>query len=197
MAYAAVQSAPPQTGMGPYTWDDFVALPDDDKRELIDGYLLEADVATEMHEYVTACLIGMLWQWAQTNGGKVLAAAYKVKVTDRRGVMPDVQYYRPGRKNPAQGLTEGAPDLAVEIVSESSRRIDRVTKLRYYQQIGTPEYWLIDPEEQTLLRFVLVDSADGMLWQTTHALTVEDGQFAPPSFAGMTIDLQRLFTLPE
>jgi Uma2 family endonuclease len=41
-----------QTSPGPYTWDDFVALDEDDRRELIDGELVEVEVPTELHEYI-------------------------------------------------------------------------------------------------------------------------------------------------
>lgn len=194
MGVAAVS---PQAEQGRYTWDDFVALPDDDKRELFDGFLVECDMATELHEYLTALFIAVLFAWAQKNGGKVLAAAYKVRVSANRGVMPDVQYFKPGRKNPPQALTTGAPDLVVEVVSPTSQRYDRVTKLRYYQQIGVPEYWLVDPEAQTLHRFVLVAGPDGSVWQTTHALSSEDGDFTPPSFGGLAIAMGTLFVMPQ
>ena len=47
---------------------------------------------------------------------------------------------------------DGTPDLVVEILSPSSRRYDRVTKLRWYAQLGVPEYWLVDPDARTLER---------------------------------------------
>lgn len=188
-------AAPAIGATGQYTWQDFLALQDGDRRELIDGWLVECDMATEQHEYMVAYLITMLGVWALGNGGKVLASAYKVRVSDQRGVMPDVQYFRAGRKNPPQGLESGAPDLVVEVVSPTSRQLDRVTKLRYYQAIGAPEYWLVDPEDQTLHRFVL-QGHPGQ-WQTTHALVPADGVFTPPSFAGLQVDLQRLFAVPE
>ncbi len=194
MATAAQLAAP---AAGPFTWHDYLALADDDRRELFDGYLLEADVATALHEWIVAYLITVLNTWAFGNGGRALASAYKVRISDRRAVMPDVQFYRRGRSTPAQALTEGGPDLAVEVISAGSRGIDSVTKLRYYLQIGVPEYWLVDPEAQTLTCFVQVQTAAGPAWQVTHALGIGDGQFAPPTFAGLCVDLQRLFTVPD
>jgi Uma2 family endonuclease len=177
---------------GPYTWDDFVALDDDDKRELIDGHLLEVDVATLTHEQIVALLIFHLLLWTrERKAGRVLASGYKVRISARRGVMPDVQYYRADNRAPAgqlQGLTDGRPDLAVEVVSQSSRRYDRVTKLAWYASIGVPEYWIVDPEAQTLERLVL----QGEHYAITDALS-GDEVFRPASFEGLEVPLGELW----
>jgi len=178
----------------PTTWEEFIALPDDDRRELVDGELREIDVPTELHEWAIACLTAMLWNWAREHGGTTLPSGYKVRITETRGVMPDLQYYRPGNKQGRKptGLEDGAPDLAVEIVSPSSGRYDRVVKLHWYASLGVPEYWLVAPDERTLHRYVL---ADGIY---TVADALEGGAvFEPDSFPGLRIDLAELWTLPE
>jgi hypothetical protein len=75
------------------------------------------------------------------NGGQALASGYKIRITNIRGVMPDVQFFR--RDNPhvrghEKGLAEGRPDLVVEIISRSSRRYDRVTKLGWHASREVP-----------------------------------------------------------
>lgn len=188
-AMVAVQKPEPAAipRVGPYTWDDFVALPDDDKRELIDGYLIEVDVPTFDHEAIVGLLIVFIGSWARQHGGRILSSGYKVKVSARRGLMPDVQYYRPGRRPQLQGLTEGAPDLGIEVISPSSGRYDRVTKLDYYRSIGMPEYWLVDPFEQSLHRFVLIDGA--------YRVEAFDGErvVTPDTFPGLEIPLAELW----
>ncbi|MBM4345997.1 MAG: Uma2 family endonuclease [Deltaproteobacteria bacterium] len=181
---------------GPWTWEDFVALPDDDRRELIDGHLLECDTPTDIDEIIAAEIVRVLGNWAYDHGGTVMTSAYKVRVSGKRGVMPDVQYYRPGRRTQRQALTEGAPDLAVEVISPSSRAIDRVTKLNYYRQIGVPEYWIVDPEARTVSAFVLRDGhylvAEQAAWPP-EADEGDDGCFRPARFDGLVIALERLF----
>ncbi|WP_372631402.1 Uma2 family endonuclease [Cohnella sp.] len=49
----------------------------------------------------------------------------------------------------------GAPDLAVEITSEHSRRRDKVQKRIAYAKYGVPEYWIIDLSNFTLEQYVL------------------------------------------
>lgn len=52
-------------------------------------------------------------------------------------------------------LEPRAPDVVIEGVSPTSRRFDRVKQLSWYASIGVPEYWLVDPELQTLERLAL------------------------------------------
>ena len=143
------------------TWEQFVALPDDDRRELIDGQLVEVEVPDPSHEIIVAALCFFLFRWARRRkAGRVLASGYKVRIAKYRGVMPDVQFFR--TDNPAYGtqlnfaaLQKGRPDLAIEIISPSSVRYDRVKKLNWYKSIGVPEYWVVSPKNRLLERFVL------------------------------------------
>jgi Uma2 family endonuclease len=175
-----------------YTWDDFIALEEDDLRELIDGELVEVEVPTRAHEEIVAGLCFFLRGWVeQGHGGRVTASGYKVRISDRRGVMPDVQLYRRGNDAPReqeQGLAQGRPDLVVEIVSQSSQRYDRVTKLRWYAQQGVPEYWLVDPQARTVERLLLRDGA-----YVIAASLAEDEVLRPESFEGLEIPLAKLW----
>jgi len=180
----------------PFTWTDFLALGDEDKRELVDGELLEVEVPTLLHEWIVSYLVHLLTGFALQHGGKVTASGFKIRISERRGAMPDLQYYKPGRNVPQAGLTEGAPDLAVEVLSPTSHRHDRVRKLEWYASIGLPEYWIVDPEDQSVQRLVLVDTAVGKRWQIAEALDGE-GEWRPESFGGMVVSLRTMFTLPE
>ena len=175
---------------GPHSWDEFIALEEDDLRELIDGELVEVEVPTRAHERLVAIIIYFLGAWAEKHGGETLGSGYKVRITDKRGVMPDVQFYRAGNepRGQDQGLIEGHPDLVVEIVSPSSVRYDRVTKMTWYAAIGVPEYWIVDPSARILERLVLRDGrytiADSLAGRRV---------FRPESFEGLEIPLSRLW----
>ncbi len=186
----AQQAEAPQ----PWTWEEYVALPDDDRRELVDGELVETDMPTDLHEWATMCLGAQIWQWAKEHGGTTFSAAYKVRVSKHRGAMPDVQYYRRGNRTGRKptGLEGGAPDLAVEVISPSSGRFDRVTKLHWYASIGVPEYWIVDPEERTLHRHLLGEG----IYHVAEALE-GDAVPEPDTFPGLRIELSELWTLPE
>jgi Uma2 family endonuclease len=176
-----------------FTWDDFVALEDDDLRELIDGELVEVEVPTADHEEIVGWLCFYLRSWAEAgHGGRVRASGYKVRISERRGVMPDVQFYRQDNDASAgqqQGLEHGHPDLVIEIVSPSSERYDRVTKLRWYAQLGVPEYWLVNPQARTFECLVL---QGGVYTIATSA--AGDETCRPGSFEGLAIPLAKLWS---
>lgn len=182
----------------PVTWEAFIALPEDDTRELIDGVLVEVEVATSLHEWLVSELMFALMLWAREHGGVVLGSGYKVRInrsrTAGRAFMPDVQVYRDreviGRPEFEQGLSEGAPDLVVEVISPSSGRHDRVTKFNGYASIGCPEYWLVDPESRLFEQFVL----DGEHYRLAARLS-DDAVFSPETFAGLSIPLGPMWSL--
>jgi Uma2 family endonuclease len=184
-----------QTRKGSYTWEDFVALPDDDRRELIDGELVEVEVPKRRHERIVGRLVYYLTAWTMRHGGEVLPSGYRVRVSERRGVMPDVQLFRAGNEpdeSQDEGLVDGRPDVAIEIVSPSSLRYDRIVKLGYYLQLRVPEYWLVDPAEQTFER--LVHSRKGYV---IREMLAGNATFAPKEFRGLKIPLRELWTVPK
>ena len=174
-----------------YTWADFAALDDEDKRELIDGELVDVEMPGAGHEAVVVKIIVRIEIWAQAHGGgRVLASSYKVRINDRRGVMPDVQYYAPANavRLPRPGLVDGRPDMVVEVISPSGRRIDRVRKLQWYADRAVPEYWLIDPEHRTFEQLVFADGR----YSIAQALA-DDDVFRPASWPGLEIRLADLW----
>jgi Uma2 family endonuclease len=175
-----------------YTWDDFIALEEDDLRELIDGELVEVEVPNWQHEGIVAMLCFFLTGWARAgHGGRAIASGYKVRISERRGVMPDVQFYARGNdaaSGQENGLVTGCPDLVVEVVSPSGQRYDRVKKLRYYAERGVPEYWLVDGKARTVERLVLRDG--GYLIAESCS---DEETFRPASFDGLEIPLAELW----
>lgn len=171
-------------------WDEFIRLDEDDLRELIDGRLVEVEVPDYEHERIVGLLVYYLQAWVlPRDAGVVLSSGYKIRISDLRGVMPDVQYlsHETAAKAGQLGMEEGRPDLAVEVISPSSRRYDRVTKLAWYASIGVPEYWLVDRDARIIERLVL--TPEGYV----IAQTAAEGDFQPTSFEGLSIPLTALF----
>lgn len=196
MAHTSPMHVAIPTAPGPFTWDDFIALDDEDRRELVDGELVEIEMPSYVHERIVALLVGYLHAWitAADGRGVVLGSGYKVRVDDKRGAMPDVQLFRADNlpRGQPQGLERGRPDLAIEVVSPSSVTFDRVKKLAWYASIGVPEYWIVDAEHRTCERLVL----GGARYTIADALE-GDETFAPSSFEGLAIPLGVLWRVVD
>ncbi|GMU59692.1 MAG: hypothetical protein AMXMBFR34_14550 [Myxococcaceae bacterium] len=175
-----------------YRWRDFVALPEDDLRELLDGRLEAFDMPTKWHERMVAWLIMALGPWCERRGWAVLGSNYRVRISDKRGVKPDVQVLSEGTWGAAgeQGLESGRPELVIEIVSPTSRAHDRVTKVNWYASIGVPEYWIVDADARTLECLKL----DGDTYRLAQN-AAGDVVFKPRSFRGVSIDLAAFWRL--
>ena|SRR5437870_5615099 len=133
----------PQTGL---TYEDLQAFPQDNlRRELIDGELIVTAAPTWRHQRVVARLVHRLLGHCEVHGGEVLPAPFDVYFSDINVVEPDVLYVRPeniGRLE--QRYLRSAPDLAVEVSSPTTRRVDLTRKRDLYERFGVPEYWFVD-----------------------------------------------------
>ena len=108
--------------------------------------------------------------------------------------MPDVQFIRSGRESilGEDAMVGGAPDLVVEVVSPTSARYDRVEKQAWYAAIGVAEYWIVDPQTETLEQFIL--GSNGLF---AIAAGLGGGNvFRPASFPNLEIPLSDLWRGP-
>jgi Uma2 family endonuclease len=185
----------PRASPAEASWADFLGLEEDDPRELIDGALLEVDVPNKKHEWIVARLVWSLTSWAEPRGaGTVLGSGYKIRIDERRGVMPDVQFTRSGRESilGEEAMVQGAPDLVVEVVSPTSARYDRVQKLGWYATIGVGEYWIVDPQTETFEQLALGTDGRFVVATTLGGADV----FRPASFPGYELPLADLWRGP-
>ena len=141
----------------PATYETYAALPDDGNRyEVIDGVLeLMSPGPTTSHQSILVELIDVLRQSCKSDY-LIYFAPLDVILSDTNVVQPDAIMIHRSRKHivTSRGV-EGPPDLAVEVLSPSSRKRDRLKKRAVYEKHGVPEYWIVDPEARTLEQFHL------------------------------------------
>jgi Uma2 family endonuclease len=136
------------------TYDDYVTLPNDGKRyEIHDGELSVTPTPTFRHQWILAELLGILRAHvAAHNLGEVVPAPITVVLADTSIVEPDIVYFEKARMSivGARGTIDGAPTLAVEILSPSTARIDRQAKKQLFERYGVPYYWIVDADARTI-----------------------------------------------
>jgi Uma2 family endonuclease len=170
---------------------EWAALPSDEPGELVDGALVEEEMADYVHAFVVAWIITMVGGWAFPRDAWVAASDARFGVSEDRGRKPDATVYLPDApRPPARGLVTVPPSIAIEVVSPTPRdaRRDRVEKLGDYAGFGVAYYWIVDPQLRTF--DVLELGEDG---RYVHALAVTGGQVEVPGCDGLTLDLDELW----
>jgi len=135
------------------TYEDYVRIPDDGRRhEIIDGEHYVTAAPFIPHQALSFELSARFRNYLRRRRvGRAFAAPTDVLLSEHDVVQPDLLFVskeRTGiidRKN-----VKGAPDLIVEILSESTRKYDGDLKLDLYDRYDVLEYWIFDPERRNV-----------------------------------------------
>jgi len=124
--------------------------------ELWNGELIMSPAPHPDHQEITLNFAYALKKFVMgENLGKVYASPVDVVLTPRRVVQPDVLFIAKARLGIVKHCIDGVPDLAMEVISEHSWQRDRIEKKALYEQAGLQEYWIVDPDSETIEVFAL------------------------------------------
>jgi Uma2 family endonuclease len=176
----------------PLTYDDLLQLPDDGQRyEIIGGELIVNPAPTSGHQRVLGRLYRLMDDHVRRcDAGEVFIAPFDVLLGHFDAVEPDLVFLSAARPRVPdnQNSIDYAPDLIVEVISPSSRRIDRVRKMALYAQAGVPEYWIADPER----RILVINKLQGQDYVPVEPDA--DGWIASPTLSGFRVDPTEVFS---
>lgn len=145
--------------------------------EWVDGEVIEYMPAGYLHQNIVRFLLALLNSFVEMMQlGIILPAPFETKLwADGPAREPDIIFVSQKQLNKLTDRRfEGAPDLAVEIVSPGSVSEDRVRKFNHYEQAGVPEYWIIDPRPRQQQVDCYVIDEDGIY----HPVPInEDGVY--------------------
>jgi Uma2 family endonuclease len=138
-----------------WTVSEVLDIPwDGQRREVLGGELLVTPAPVFLHQRAVFLLAMMLFPYARSIGGEVVALPGDIVLTPETLVQPDV-FVAP--RNPAVPLREWSQItellLVVEIISPSTARRDRTFKRDYYQSRRIPEYWIVDTTARHIERW--------------------------------------------
>jgi Uma2 family endonuclease len=149
-----------------WTADRVRALPNDGRRyETVAGELLVTPAPGVLHQRAVAELLILLRSCLPADSGlEVLPSPADIELDDLTLVQPDlfVAHRMTGENLAWENVR---PVLAIEILSPSTARYDRVTKRVLYQRQGI-EYWIVDLDSQIIERWQKNDERPEVLTQT-------------------------------
>lgn len=139
---------------GAYTIEDYRALPDDQRVELIDGVFYDMASPSFLHQKIAGEIYRQIANFILERGGACQPFVSPVDVQldcdEKTMVQPDVGILCHDDKVKKWGVY-GAPDYVLEIISPSTKRKDCTKKLAKYMEAGVREYWILDPYQQKLI----------------------------------------------
>jgi Uma2 family endonuclease len=165
----------------------FIELPECDavRLELWEGYVTMAARPSLHHQYFMGRLFAALSEWVEENELGRLLMDSLMELSEETTVAPDVLYLAAEHLDRAElKRIVGPIDLAVEILSPSDRRADRVVKKQKYAEAGIPWYWIVDLEARVLEEYPLKGEKHG-----TPRKAPFDRPFEPRVFPGLKLDL--------
>lgn len=176
------------------TYDDFVHFPDDGHRhELIDGAHYVTPSPDVRHQaIVVRLLVAIANHLKQHAVGRVFVAPLDVVLSTHDVVEPDVLFVATDQADIVTDTNiQGPPALVVEVLSPSTRKRDAQAKRRLFERSGVREYWLVDPELDTVQ--VLRMTPEGKLLRVVELSMENDETLTTPLLPDWALPLRDLF----
>ena len=160
-----------------WTYADYLNLPDDGRRyEIIEGVLYVSNAPSLDHQFTVVKLVSQMDVFVTQNKlGYVLTAPFEVHLSEKtKPVQPDVLFITIEKwPTPGAKYFEGPPDLIVEVLSPSTRRVDQFIKFRAYEKAQVPEYWIANPKTRSIQVFTLENQEYVLLGEFIEDETIE------------------------
>nr|MBI1231663.1 Uma2 family endonuclease [Cytophagales bacterium] len=187
----------PDFAYGSYTYADYLTWQLDEMVELIRGKVFRQAAASprRIHQEVAMILANRFYEFLKGKPCKVYMAPFDVRlpVASRRHedivtvVQPDLCVVCDTDKLDELGCV-GAPDLIVEILSPGNNKKELQLKYEVYEASGVTEYWVIHPDERTLLIYTL----DGGKYRSSRLFTLGD-RVSSQAVLGFELELDDVF----
>lgn len=159
------------------------------KAEFINGNIVFHSLVRGRHWMASSGLLGELIPFVNINKlGKVGAEKVMIRLS-RNDYEPDIVFFRTEKAKAFSGdqLIFPTPDFIVEILSESTAAYDRGDKLLDYAAHGVEEYWIVDPENKAVEKYLLKDGCHEI------AEKLHSGSIESEVISGFKIDLIDIF----
>jgi Uma2 family endonuclease len=175
---------------GLWTEEQYLKLTDTTRRliEFHDGDIEVLPMPTDKHQVLLEFLFLVLRAFITKSGGKVLFAPLRMQVRSGKYREPDLLLLRDARDARRQNRYWLGADLVVEIISPDDPERDTRLKRADYAEAGIPEYWLVDPEAETV---TVLQLADGQYIE--HGIFGRGATATSLLLAGFALEVEALF----
>lgn len=184
-----------------YTYQDYLTWDDTRRWELFYGVPYElvfgedphnmSPAPNRKHQQISRNLFVLIANYLTDKSCEVYSAPFDIRLSEAKDattlVQPDISVFCDLAKLDDLGA-KGAPDWIIEILSPSTTKRDLSLKLTLYQEFGVKEYWIADPDKNSILIYTL--KPDGKYRYQQEAY---EGKITPQMFPDLVIDLVKVF----
>jgi Uma2 family endonuclease len=174
-----------------FTYADYLKTPDDKRYELIEGDLIMTPSPVTAHQRISGRIEFELRKHVQGRDlGEVFDAPLDVYLDNENVLQPDIMFISKDRAGIiGEKNIQGAPDLVIEILSESTAYRDMAQKKKLYAKFGVKEYWIVTPEEASITIYLLKNAA----FQPIHSY-LDDDVLESPTLPGLRLPVMNIFS---
>lgn len=135
---------------GAWSEEDYLYLNTNRLVEFSNGHIEVLPMPSDRHQAIVGFLYVLLLNLAEIMGGTVRIAPLRLRLRPGKIREPDVIFVATAADPRRQNAYWTGADLVIEVVSPDDPARDLVTKRSEYAQAGIPEYWIVDPQAETI-----------------------------------------------
>jgi Uma2 family endonuclease len=137
---------------GEWSEEEYLVLTDHRTHlvEFTDGFLEVLPMPTDKHQMLLKFLFLAFFHYFEAGGGNVLFAPLRLRIRPGKFREPDLLLLLSATDSRRQDRFWDGADLALEIVSEDKPERDLVDKRSDYAEARVPEYWIVNPQTETI-----------------------------------------------
>jgi Uma2 family endonuclease len=175
---------------GLWTEEQYLKLTDQTNQliEFTDGYLEGLSMPTRSHQRMLARLYELFVAFVRLHGGEVLFAPLRLQIRPGKQREPDMLLVLDEHDPRNQDRFWLGADLVVEIVSADNPERDTVEKVADYAEAQIPEYWIVNPLDETITVLTLVGDA-----YATHGMFRRGDRANSPLLSGFAVLVDSVF----
>jgi Uma2 family endonuclease len=156
--------------------------------EFTDGNIEVLPMPTDYHQMIIAYLYRQLFAFLAPLGGIVLFSALRVQMRTGKYREPDLVVLRDAKDPRRQNRYWLGADLAIEVVSEDDPERDTVTKRADYAEAAIPEYWIVNPLDETVTVLALAEGS-----YIEHGIFQRNERASSALLAGFSVAVSEVF----
>ena len=163
---------------------------DDFQYEIINGEMIRKSAPSPIHQEVLKNLLYIIETYNRLQKkGRLFCAPIDVFLDDYNKLQPDLVFISEKKKSITNDGILGVPDLVIEIISPTSVIRDRIEKKNVFERFAIPEFWLVDPQYESIEIYTLKDNR----YELFSAATTMEGGLNQSLFEGLSISFNDVF----